>query len=389
MALNGLVQHLEVLTPCPYAPRLLAFNARWRTYAQIPGGTIQQGIFVHRPRYPVLPWLLRGFWQGQVASIFCAGLARRRHRLAEFDAILSFDLASTGGLAWRLGTVLGVPACGWATGSDIRVAPRGRIGRVVTEALRRLDLVFYQSSELRTLAAKLLETAGHAFPLDRHLVRWRGVVAPEPLPGDDVRGSIRSALGLTDDQVGILYLGRIVRDKGVFELVDSFLNWGKGRPHLALILVGAIPGHDDSSQLEKKISSIPELKQRVHLLPACAPPRIWEYFRAADIFAFPSYREGMPNSLLEAMLGGLPAVAFSIPAVQEITQFGMALLTAPPHDFCSFARAILTLADNPYLRQQIGQSGRMVVRERFSLDANMREVVDRIQRILPPDRRDV
>jgi glycosyltransferase involved in cell wall biosynthesis len=248
--------------------------------------------------------------------------------------------------------------------------------------LQKLDLVFYQSQELKSLGAELLGMPREALPPERHVVQPRGVMEPETAAPDDARRSLRSELHLSEDQVVVLHLGRVARGKGLFELVDEFARCADGRDDLVLLLVGAIPGRDDAPELDRKIQSLAGLNGRIRILPACAPQRIWEYFKAADIFAFPSYREGMPNALLEAMLGGLPAVAFSIPAVQEITRFGKALEEVPAHDFSSFGDALLKLAANPSRRREIGERGRAIVREHFSLRTSMRTVVDLIQRLV-------
>jgi glycosyltransferase involved in cell wall biosynthesis len=185
---------------------------------------------------------------------------------------------------------------------------------------------------------------------------------------------------VADGQVLILYLGRIVRGKGLFELVEGFGGWARERPDLVLVLVGSIPGYDETAELQKSIRSQADMDGRIMVLPACAPARIWDYFKAADIFAFPSFREGMPNSLLEAMMAGLPAVAVSIPAVQEITRFGHGLVEVPANQFWSFGEALLKLAADPLLRREVGDCGRALVREHFSVQRNMRTVVDHIRR---------
>jgi glycosyltransferase involved in cell wall biosynthesis len=382
LALHNIVQHLEILTPRPFAPRVVGVNERWRAYSRIPREHVRQGVRVHRPAYPVLPKVLQAFWPSRVAFLCSRRLARRLHRQIGFDAILSFDLAITGGLAWRLGRDLGIPACGWATGSDIRANPLGPTARSVREALQKLDLVFYQSGELKVLGARLLGTRVEDLPPERHVVQSRGVMEPEALPGDEVRRSVRSSLGVTDNQIVILYLGRIVRGKGLFELVDGFAQWAKHRTDLVLVLVGSIPGFDHAAELEEKIRLLATLNGRIQILPACEHRRIWDYFTAADIFAFPSFKEGMPNSLLEAMLGGLPAVAFSIPAVQEITRFGKGLLEVPTHDFRRFSEALLKLAELPSLRRELGEQGRAIAQQHFSAEGNMRAVVDHIRRVV-------
>jgi glycosyltransferase involved in cell wall biosynthesis len=381
-ALQGIVEHLEVLTPRPYAPRFLAVSPRWKTYALAPREHAQAGIRVHRPAYPILPGIMQACWPVRPAFVFARPLARRLHRRAGFDAILSFDLALTGGLAWRLGRDLGIPACGWATGSDIRADGRSATGRNVRDALAKLDLVFYQSAELKALGAALLGTHPEALARDRHIVQPRGVQEPETFPGDEVRRSVRSRLAVSDRQIVILYLGRIVRGKGLFDLVEGFGGWAREHADLVLLLVGSIPGYDETAELQRKIRSLTGMDRRIRVLPACPPPLIWEYFKAADIFAFPSVKEGMPNSLLEAMLAGLPAVALSIPAVREIARFGQGLVEAPAHESWSFGQGLLKLAADPLLRREVGERGRAIVREHFSLHRNMRTVVDHIQKAI-------
>jgi teichuronic acid biosynthesis glycosyltransferase TuaC len=381
LELCRIVKDLVVLAPRPYAPKLLAFHRRWRMYASMPKYDVRNGVRVYRPAYPVLPFLLRGYWDNPVSFLFSRRIVAALDRRTCFDAILSFDLASTGALAWQLGAFLDIPACGWATGSDIRADEMTRVGRNVKTAMRRLDLVFYQSDELKAIGAQLLGARPEALCPERHVVQSRGVKEPETLPGDAARRSIRSRLRLSDHDVIVLYLGRIVRGKGLFELVDAFATFAKTQANLVLLLVGAIPGHDDTSELRQKISALSGVQDRIRIVSACPPDRIWDYFKAADIFAFPSFREGMPNSLLEAMLAGLPAVAFSIPAVREITAFGKGLTAVDAYDFSLFGAAVLDLATNHGMRRDRGEQGQTIVREHFSLSRNMCRVVDRIQRL--------
>ena len=374
VALRDFVQHLEVLTPRPYSPRLLNFQDRWKVHAAKPKNEVRRGIRVHRPAYPRIPGVLQAFWSTTAKFVFSRRLVTALHREVGFDAILSFDLAGAGGLAWRLGGQLGIPAAGWAIGSDTRWDPSSPSGRSVRETLRHLDLVFYQSGELKELAAKLLDTGTEALSKDRHVVQARGVGAPKTLPDTDARRVVRGNLGLSDGQLVILYLGGISRQKGLFDLVDSFAQWGRARPDLVLLLVGSRPGHDATPELQIRIETT-ALKERIRIVPGCPPDKVWDYFSAADIFAFPSFREGMPNSLLEAMLSCLPSVAFGIPCVQEILRFGKGLVDVPPYDFSKFGAALLSLAADPSRMRGIGERGRTIVCEHFSIDKSTCAVV--------------
>ncbi len=378
LTLQALGEYLEVLVPRPYAPRPLALSARWRPYVLEPARHVRHGITIHRPAFPMLPRVLPALWPGTVAFLFCRPLARRLHARCAFVAILSFVLAGTGELAWRLGRDLRIPVCGWATGSDSRWGARSPIGRSVRETLRRLDLVVYQSEELKALAARLLGVPPEALPTERHIVQPRGIREPAVLPGAESRHRVRSDLGVADGQIMILYLGRIVSDKGLFELVETFARRTPDRRDLVLILVGARAGHDQAPELERRVLEL-AAGDRVRILQGCEPSAVWDYLVAADIFAFPSFREGMPNSLLEAMWAGLPAVAFAIPAVLEISRHGDGLLTVEPYDFSRFGDALLALASDPSLRRKVGEAGRELAREHFSAKRCMRVVLASLQ----------
>jgi glycosyltransferase involved in cell wall biosynthesis len=114
------------------------------------------------------------------------------------------------------------------------------------------------------------------------------------------------------------------------------------------------------------------------LLAECSPDKIWENISAADIFVFPSHNEGMPNSLLEAMAMGIPAVAFAIPAVRELEAGTGGVALVPPLDSSLLAQAILRLSSEREERKRIGEKGKAIVTDRFMMDKNMAEAVRRI-----------
>jgi glycosyltransferase involved in cell wall biosynthesis len=144
------------------------------------------------------------------------------------------------------------------------------------------------------------------------------------------------------------------------------------------VLIGSKPGFDETSLVEKKLRERPWLRERVMLLPECSPDDVWGNLCAGDIFAFPSHHEGMPNSLLEAMAMGLPAVAFAIPPVREIDAGIEALVLVPPLDSKGLADAMLHLAASPDERAGLGEKGKQRVRERFMVKTNMAEAVRRV-----------
>jgi glycosyltransferase involved in cell wall biosynthesis len=333
---------------------------------------------IHRPTYLQFPGVASTFWIERIALGPCRRVAVERHRRARFDAILSFDLLGAGCLTWQLGRSLGVVSAGWATGGDIRVDPAKPAGRTVGRALRNLDLVFYQSEELRRISARFFSVEELDLDRRRHIVLSRGILEPPAEDWQETRSRTRMQLGLRDNHTAVVSLGRISAEKGIDELLGAAKDLGD-RPDVRFVLVGGTPGFDRSDEIRKSIESDPRLQSRVQLLPACAPEDVWKYLAAADIFAFSSHKEGMPNSLLEAMAMELPVVAFAIPAVEEIDGGTGALVKVPPFKVEAFASAIRRLAETADERRRRGREARAIVQNRFLGRRNMAIALERIR----------
>jgi glycosyltransferase involved in cell wall biosynthesis len=380
--INEYVDHLVVISPRPWIPRVLALRPRWRSYASIPCHYVSDGIEVYRPSTFVVPGVMETIWPNEVAYHGIRSLVRKLQCKHRFDAILSFDLYSAGGLAWRLGRDLGIPASGWTTGNDIRKDQDSLSGQKVCETLKNLDLVFYQSSELLQLGAQMLQTQSQQLKRSgRHLILPRGVTESDGST-NGASAKLRSRLGVANDDVMVLYLGRIIYDKGLFGLVDVLARNSGPIENQRLVLVGANPAFDHTDQFHKHLKQYPQLCNRIRVVPACSPEEIWSYFHAADIFAFPSFNEGMPNSLLEAMITGLPSVVFDIPAIRDIIQHDReALFAVRNFDYEDFLECLVRLSNNKQLRESIGNRGRNLVREHFSLKKNMRSAIESLSQL--------
>jgi glycosyltransferase involved in cell wall biosynthesis len=378
-------QVVEVLAPRPYLPRVAAYlplEQRWKTWAAIKPNEVRDGISVSRPAYFQIPGIGAAFWVDQGAFFCCRGIARRLHRRVGFDAIVSFDLIDAGGLSWRLGKDLGIPASGWAFGSDLRHPAVSHLGRVALRALSNLDLVFYQSAELFQIGARLLDIDPARMDTNKHVILPHGVPEPRADGRNAARLRVRSSLNIREHEIVILSVASILRDKGVFELLHAMSLAVDRDCRLRCLLVGSLPGFDETGVVLKALESSPGLKEHVTLLPACNPDKVWEYLCGADLFAFPSHNEGMPNSLLEALAMGLPAVAFAIPPVLQIERGSGGLVTVPPFSCTELSEAILRLAASGDERARIGARGRTQVMEHFMINKNMAEAVRRIAQMV-------
>ena len=136
-----------------------------------------------------------------------------------------------------------------------------------------------------------------------------------PATGEE-RSSLRRKLGLPDAADVLLFVGALTARKRVHLLVESWARMSRERPDLHLVLVGP-GGLDEPAASGEYGSRLRELMEganapgRLHLPGEVKA--VEEYYRAADLFVFPSSREGMPNAMVEAMASGLAVVttAFS------------------------------------------------------------------------------
>ena len=111
-----------------------------------------------------------------------------------------------------------------------------------------------------------------------------------------------------------LYIGRLVKDKGIEELVAAFENLSKENSTIRLLLVGPLE-HDDNPIDKDTIEKINQNKTIQHV---GWQSNIEYYFALADIFVFPSHREGFPNVLLQAGAMGCPVLCSNIPGNIDI-----------------------------------------------------------------------
>ena len=127
---------------------------------------------------------------------------------------------------------------------------------------------------------------------------------------------LKKQLGVNKNDFVFIFVGRIVGDKGMNELVAAFDKLSKEKENVKLLLVG--PFEADLDPLKKKtIATIDTNKQIISL---GFQKDVRPYFAIADALAFPTYREGFPNVLLQAGAMGLPSIVTNINGCNEIIE---------------------------------------------------------------------
>ncbi|MBW4637294.1 MAG: glycosyltransferase family 4 protein [Gloeocapsa sp. UFS-A4-WI-NPMV-4B04] len=182
--------------------------------------------------------------------------------------------------------------------------------------------------------------------------------------GVHTRQEIRKKYGIPGEALVVGFVGRIVRDKGIAELVAAWKTLRAEFPNLHLLMVGSFEPQDAvSPDIENLLTS----DERIHLTGIVyntAP-----VYAAMDILTLPTYREGLPNVPLEAAAMELPVVATLIPGCIDAVQDGVTGTLVPPRNAEALADAIRMYLHDSELRRQHGQVGRDRVLRGFRQEA--------------------
>jgi glycosyltransferase involved in cell wall biosynthesis len=216
---------------------------------------------------------------------------------------------------------------------------------------RVTDVLFTQAEEDAETARKLHLISGTTIQaigngVDVKLFHGNGTEAE--------RTGIRDKIGTAQDRVAIMTVGRLVAEKGFPELIEAMRDIDAD-----LWVVGERLASDHAAGIDGALESLQDdrsLKERVKLLGYRSD--IPDLLRAADIFVSASHREGMPRSIIEAMMCGLPVVATNIRGSREEVRDGETGRLVPVKDPSSLAGALNKLVINSSKREKWGAAGR-------------------------------
>jgi glycosyltransferase involved in cell wall biosynthesis len=165
--------------------------------------------------------------------------------------------------------------------------------------------------------------------------------------------------------VTVMVLGRMLWDKGIREFVEAARMVAAKRPTTKFVLVGGTDPNPESIPL----ATLQRWQQEGAVDYWGWRSDIPAVLSKADILCLPSYREGLPRSLLEGGAAGLPLIATDVPGCRDALRPGVSGLLVPPKDSAALASAILRLVDDVEMRRQMGQAARSDVASRFSIDS--------------------
>ena len=194
----------------------------------------------------------------------------------------------------------------------------------------------------------------------------------------NVRKETRDEIGVSDDEIIMLYLGRISPEKNVNSLVKAFGELVNERkiPKVKLLIVG--PKAPESPILAELIRTY-NICEKVTILDARYD--VNRLYAASDIFILPSFSEGSPMVLLEAMASGKAIIASNISSIKEIIKNGEEAILVNPYDLNQLKEAILELCYNSNLRKKLGENAKKKAKQ-YDVNVVFPQIVEVYQEVL-------
>lgn len=246
----------------------------------------------------------------------------------------------------------GLPFSFSAHAKDIYVSAPDLLARKIAAA----SFVLTCSASARDALTPLAGVDGAKVVLAHHGVDTSRFIAPSPSspPAGD------------DATLRVLAVGRLVAKKGYPVLVRALRTLSDEGRRVQCTIVGAGSDRDELEALVEELG----LRATVTFVGSQTHHEVVEWFRHADVFVQASVvlangdRDGIPNSLLEAMASGLAVVASDVAGIPEVLTANCGLLV-PPGDSAALARALGCLADDPARRAELGRRARSHVEANF------------------------
>ena len=179
-------------------------------------------------------------------------------------------------------------------------------------------------------------------------------------PTPTERHNAREAIGLSNEDIVIGFLGRVAVDKGIRELVEASEALHAEYPRVRLVIVGPV---EDPSELNELLREIRSMDWAV-MLDSTDDSRLMYW--AFDVYCLPSYREGFPIAPLEAQACGLPVVTTNATGCVDSIESNRTGLSVPRGDCPTLISALSELIESERVRKRMGAAGRNRVVQHFS-----------------------
>ena len=177
----------------------------------------------------------------------------------------------------------------------------------------------------------------------------------------EIKSELRDSLAIKPNDFVFLFIGRLVNDKGINELITAFVNLAERHADMQLVLVG---NNDDNSD-PLADETLEQIQNHPQIHAVGYKNNVVDYFAFADVFTFPSYREGFPNVVLQAAAMQLCSIVTNINGSNEIVEEGKNGFVIPLKDAENLGKKMKYCYQNKEQTKQMGFKSRRIILEKF------------------------
>jgi len=321
---------VEVFYTQPSFPRWQIFQPRKFLYSRVDSRYFPPGLRAEDIHFPAFPLVGRPF-----IGRTCFRYLLPRLQKSQPELILAYWLYPSGYGALLAGEEMGIPVILGVRGSDLLAKPDVLTRGLRRTALRRASFVLTVSDELRQRAIRF------GAPSERARTIPNGCDSSMFQVRDRQRA--REQQGVLQDTQLVLFVGRLNQVKGIGDLIAATGRLVPSHPRLEVVLIGG-------GVLEGELRARTEragLAGHIRFLGRQAQQVVARWLAAADVLCLPSYSEGCPNVLLEALSCGRPVVASHLGGVAELVDSNCSILF-PPGDPVKLAEALAEALRRPW-----------------------------------------
>jgi glycosyltransferase involved in cell wall biosynthesis len=298
------------------------------------------GVTTRYFEYPALPGVTRC-----INGFVCAKYLEPYIRESLPDVLCNFWLYPEGYATVAVARRLGIPAVVGSIGSDLNRFADPASRWLTRLAMKRASYVVTKSEHLRERALDMGINVSKVRTI-------RNGCNPNVFHLRD-RSDARAQLGVERNAELVLFVGRLDPAKGIEELLEAFASLASRRPNLRLAFVGDGPGGEHLRSKSRHLA----LGDRIILNGPCSSEGVADWLSAANVLALPSYNEGYPNVVIEALSCGRPVIATNVGGILELVNDESGILIAP-RDSRRLADAIEKAMDRRWDEHSISEQFR-------------------------------
>lgn len=190
----------------------------------------------------------------------------------------------------------------------------------------------------------------------------------------DLKQSVQEQYPQLEGKTVFGFVGRMNRDKGVFELLEAFMRLNQKYSDIALLLIGDMEGELPAHLMN--------YKENPNIINTGWTNEVPKYISALDVLVHPSYREGFSMVIQQAMALELPVVTTNIPGPSEVIEEGITGMLAEPRDVDTLYNAMLWMIEHPEKRLEMGKAGRVRCEKLFTRQRMLRLTLEDRERII-------